>query len=59
LVFHLWPGLGELRVVGVPVSWLLLGVVVYPWLVFLGWRFLRRAEANEHSFATLVEEVER
>ncbi len=59
LVFHVWPGLGELRVVGVPVSWLLLGILVYPWLVFLGWRFLRRAEANEQDFAELVGEVRR
>ncbi|MGZ5400774.1 MAG: hypothetical protein ACXWDL_09010 [Nocardioides sp.] len=57
LLFHLWPGLGEIRLGGVPISWLVLGVLVYPWLVFLGWRYLRRAEANERDFAELVEEV--
>lgn len=59
LLFHLWPGLGEIRVVGVPLPWLLLGVVVYPWLVLLGWRYLRRAEAIERDFAELVGEVRR
>ena len=59
LVFHLWPGLGEIRVVGLPVAWVLLGVLVYPWLVFLGWRYLRAAESTEHDFAELVGEVRR
>lgn len=59
LAFHLLPGLGEVRVGPLPLSWLLLGVVVYPWLLTLGWLYIRRAEANERDFATLVEEVER
>ena len=59
LLFHLVPGLAELRVVGVPLSWLLLGFLVYPWLVFLGWRYLRRAENNERDFAELMREVRR
>ncbi len=56
LLFHLAPGLAEIRVVGVPVAWLLLGVLVYPWLVVLGWRYVRRAESNEADFADLVAE---
>lgn len=59
LVFHLWPELAELRVRGVPVPWLLLGVLVYPWLLVLGWTYVRRAEAQERDFADLVDEVER
>ena len=59
LVFFLAPSLADVRIAGIPLAWLLLGAGVYPWLVWLGWRFLRRAEANEHSFAALVEEVER
>jgi hypothetical protein len=35
----------------------LLGVLVYPWLLFLGWRFLRQAEQNESDFEELVGEV--
>lgn len=59
LAFHLVPGLAEVRVGPVPLSWLLLGVLVYPWLIVLGWIYIRRSEANERDFAALVEEVER
>jgi hypothetical protein len=42
-----------------PLPWLLLGFVVYPVLVLLGWRYVRRAERNERNFADLLSEVER
>ena len=48
-----------MRVLGVPLPWLLLGVVVYPFLVLLGWLYVRRAERNERDFADLVGEVDR
>lgn len=54
LVFHLFPHLSDVRLLGVPVPWLLLGVLVYPWLIVLGWIYVRRAEANERDFADLV-----
>lgn len=56
LLFQLAPGLADVRVVGVPIAWLLLGVLVYPWLVVLGWRYVRRAESNEADFVDLVGE---
>lgn len=59
LVFHLWPGLANVAVGGVPVAWLVLGVLVYPLLVGLGWHYVRRAERNEEDFAELMAEVER
>jgi hypothetical protein len=59
LVFHLWPGLGGIDLFGVPLSWWLLGVLVYPTLLGLGWAYVRRAERNERDFAELVSEVER
>lgn len=58
LVFHLWPALGELRVLGAPLPWLLLGVAVYPLLAVLGWQYVRRAERNEQDFADLMGEVD-
>lgn len=58
LLFLLAPGLADVRLVGVPVAWLVLGVLVYPWLVVLGWRYVRRAERNERDFAELLEERE-
>jgi hypothetical protein len=57
LLFHTWPSLAAERLLGVPVAWVLLGVLVYPWLLFLGWRFLRQAEQNESDFEELVGEV--
>ena len=54
LLFHLLPGLAGVRLLGVPVAWLLLGVLVYPALVLLGWVYVRRAERNESDFAELV-----
>jgi hypothetical protein len=59
LVFHLLPGLTEVAAFGMPLPWLLLGIVVYPVLVLLGWRYVRRAERNERDFADLMSEVER
>ena len=57
LVFYLAPGLAGVRVLGLPLSWLLLGFLVYPAIVALGWRYVRRAERNERDFADLVSEV--
>lgn len=55
LVFHLWPDLGEVSVAGMPLAWLVLGVLVYPFLVLVGWRYVRSVERNERDFADLVE----
>jgi hypothetical protein len=56
LVFHLAPGLADVHLVGVPLPWVLLGVAVHPWLIVLGWAYVRRAEAHERDFADLVGE---
>ncbi|HWJ65621.1 MAG TPA: hypothetical protein VNT31_03000 [Nocardioides sp.] len=55
LVFHLWPGLADVRVAGLPIAWLGLGAVVYPFLLLLGWRYVRSVERNEQAFADLVD----
>jgi membrane protein implicated in regulation of membrane protease activity len=54
LLFHLAPGLGTVHLLGLPLGWLLLGVLVYPLLVLLGWLYVRRAERNERHFADLM-----
>ncbi|KRB76197.1 hypothetical protein ASE01_14370 [Nocardioides sp. Root190] len=54
LVFHLWPGLADVDVAGLPVVWIGLGVLVYPFLLLLGWRYVRSVERNERDFAELV-----
>ncbi len=59
LLFHFVPGLTGIRVLGIPLPWVLLGFAVYPFLLALGWWYVRSAEANERDFTDLVEEVER
>jgi hypothetical protein len=59
LAFYLAPELSDVRLLGVPLGWLLLGVVVYPALVGLGWGYVRRAERNERDFAEILSEAER
>jgi hypothetical protein len=58
LVFHLAPGLTDVDLFGMPLPWLLLGIVVYPVLVLLGWRYVRSAERNELDFAELLDEAD-
>jgi hypothetical protein len=58
LLFHLFPDLADVHLLGLPLAWLLLGVLVYPWLVLLGLRYVRRAERNEHDFALLLQVLE-
>ncbi|HEX5561949.1 MAG TPA: hypothetical protein VFX52_09940 [Nocardioidaceae bacterium] len=55
VLFALVPASRTVRVAGLPLPWLLLGVVVYPCLVALGWLYVRRAERNERAFAELVD----
>lgn len=55
LLFWLLPGHAEIRVLRVPLPWLLLGMAVYPLLALLGWLYVRAAERNEDDFADLVE----
>lgn len=55
LLFHTFPRLAEVGVLGVPLAWVLLGVLVYPWLLLLGFRFVRRAERNERDFVLLLQ----
>lgn len=49
------PGLATTSVLGVPLPWLLLGVLVHPVLIAVAWLYVRRAERNEEDFAELVE----
>lgn len=55
LIFHLAPGLAGRELLGIPVAWLLLGVLVHPFLLTLGWIYVRQVERNEAVFADLVQ----
>ncbi len=55
LIFIATPGVREVELLGLPLPWLLLAVVVYPVAVATGWWYARRAERAEREFAELVE----
>lgn len=55
LLFTVSPVLAEVRLLGIPLAYLLLWVLVHPFLITLGWLYVRRAEANERAFTILVE----
>jgi putative solute:sodium symporter small subunit len=56
VLFLLLPRLAAYDVLGMPLSWGLLGFGCYPVLVLLGWWHVRRAERVERAFADLVED---
>ncbi len=55
ILFHLWPELADLELAGLPIAWLVLGGLVYPFLLLVGWRYVRSVERNEGDFTDLVE----
>ena len=55
LLFALAPRMRSVQLLGLPLPWLLLGVLVYPGLAFGAWVFVRAAERNERDFVELVE----
>lgn len=57
LLFALVPVTRRVDVLGLPLPWLLLGVLVYPALLLAGWSYVRVAERNERDFAELVGEA--
>jgi hypothetical protein len=54
LLFALAPKVGTVRVLGLDLPWLLLGVLVYPVLLLAAWLYVRRAERAERQFADVV-----
>jgi hypothetical protein len=55
LLFWLLPQVGKVQALGIPLPWLLLGGLVYPAMVTLGWFYVRQAERTERQFSDLVE----
>jgi hypothetical protein len=55
LLFAVVPTTRDLVVLGLPLPWLVLGVLVYPALVVGGAVHLRLAERHERDFVELVE----
>ncbi|GAB2762326.1 hypothetical protein [Amycolatopsis magusensis] len=56
LAFFLSPDFAGLRLIGVPVAWLLLGVVPFPLLLAVGLWYNRLAERHERAFVDMIED---
>ena len=54
VLFALAPGLAHVSVGGLPLPWLLLGVLAYPAVIVIAWVYVRAAQRNERRFAELV-----
>jgi hypothetical protein len=55
LLFHLVPGFARLRLIGLPVAWLLLGIAPFPLLFGVGLWYNRLAERHERDFVDMIE----
>ncbi|MCW3840815.1 hypothetical protein ONA70_11965 [Micromonospora yasonensis] len=58
-LFAIAPSVGRVTVLGINLPWLLLGVVAFPFLILVGWAYVRLAERNEQDFTDLVQRPER
>lgn len=56
LAFTYVPKLTEYSVLGIRLPWLLLGFAVYPFMLGIGWIYVRQADRNEQNFVKFVEE---
>ncbi|TNC27369.1 hypothetical protein [Amycolatopsis alkalitolerans] len=55
LAFYLSPAFAGLRVIGVPLAWLLLAILPFPLLLLAGLLYNRLAEGNERDFVDMIE----
>jgi hypothetical protein len=54
VLFAVAPGAARVTVAGLPLPWLLLGVLAYPVVFGIAWGYVRAAERNEKHFTELV-----
>jgi uncharacterized membrane protein len=54
LVAMFVPAYASIRVLDIPLPWLLLGFAAYPVMVLLGFLYVREAEATDDDFADLL-----
>nr|WP_239126443.1 DUF485 domain-containing protein [Asanoa siamensis] len=59
LLFAVAPEISTARLAGIDLPWLLLGVAAFPFLVVVGWAYVRLAERNEQDFVAVVRRPER
>jgi hypothetical protein len=58
LLFAVAPRVGAVKVLGINLPWLLLGVLSFPLLVGVGWAYVRWAERNEQEFIAVIRRPE-
>jgi hypothetical protein len=54
VLFAVYPGAARVEVFGLPLPWLLLGLLAYPFVFGIAWGYVRAAERNERHFTDLV-----
>jgi hypothetical protein len=59
LLFAIAPRVAMAKLFGINLPWLLLGVAAFPFLVAVGWAYVRLAERNEQDFTDVVQRPER
>ncbi len=59
LLFAVAPAVAEVKVFGINLPWLLLGVLSFPFLISVGWAYVRWAERNESDFTAVIRRPER
>jgi hypothetical protein len=59
LLFAIAPSTSRIKVVGISLPWLLLGVASFPFLMAVGWTYVHLAERNEQDFTAVVRRPER
>ncbi|GGU21423.1 hypothetical protein [Lentzea flava] len=55
ITFFLFPQIGDLKILGIPIPWLVLGLAPFPILYGVGWVFRRQAERHERDFVNMVD----
>jgi hypothetical protein len=58
LLFAVAPAVGTVKVLGAELPWLLLGVLSFPFLLVVGWAYVRWAERNEQDFIAVIRRPE-
>lgn len=56
VLFWYLPDVAELTVFGLQLPWLVLGLAVYPFLLGVGWLYVRLADRQEQNFVSMVED---
>ena len=57
-LFAIAPAVGRVTVFGVNLPWLLLGLASFPFLIAVGWAYVRLSERNEQDFTALIRRPE-